>query len=285
VRAFRESAIRHKLTLILMGTSGAALLAACVAFAVYDTLTFRGAMANNLATAAEIVGQNGASAMASGDREAASQVLSTLRAKPDILAAGAYSKDGSILAEYYRQNVSTPLLPKTLRGAAVLASQHWRTESHLITRNGVVVGTIYVESDGMEWRDRLWRNALVGLIVMLAGAGVALLLFLRLQHLVSDPIMGLLRTSQTAMRERNLSPLAPMGGEDELALLGDNNKELLLQIEERDDQLRKHQQDLDLQIATRTAELQAQITQLTQAKTEAEQAQGEFIQSSKCYKP
>ena len=55
---------------------------------------------------------------------------------------------------------------------------------------------------------------------------------------------------------------------------------MLSQLEERDDQLRKHREVLDLQIAARTAELQAQNTQLTQAKTEAEQAcraQSEFL--------
>ena len=280
MQGFRELTIRRKLTLILMVTSGAAVAVACVAFAVYDTLTFRRAMANNLATVAEIVGQSGASAMASGDREALSQVLSALRAKPDILSAAAYSKDGSILAEYYRANAPAPLLHRTLRSATALAGQHGRTESHLITRNGVVVGTIHVESDAMEWRDRLWRDALIDLVVMLVATAVALLLSLRLQHLISDPIAGLLRASQTAMGQRNFSLHKSAPCTDELALLEDNIKELLCQIEKRDEQQRKHRESVDLQITARTAELQAQITQLAQGKTEAEQAcraQSEFL--------
>ena len=63
-------------------------------------------------------------------------------------------------------------------------------------------------------------------------------------------------------------------------LRGTASRKCAAQIEERDDQLRKLREDLDLQIAARTAELQAQNTQLTLAKTEAEQAcraQSEFL--------
>jgi signal transduction histidine kinase/DNA-binding response OmpR family regulator len=143
-----------------------------------------------------------------------------------------------------------------------------------------VVGAIYVESDLKEWVARLWRNALIALIAMLASGGVALLLSFRLQHLICDPIAGLVQISQAAMGKAKLSPLAPERGKDELSLLRDGIKEMLAQIEERNGQLRKLREDLDLQIAARTAELQAQNTRLTRARTEAEQAcraQSEFL--------
>ncbi|MGD1103135.1 MAG: response regulator [Terriglobia bacterium] len=263
-----------------MLTSSAALVVAYVAFGVYDALTFRHAMLRDLATLAEIIGQNGASALASGDRDAASQVLSALRAKPAILAASAYSQEGKMLAEYYRANVSVPLPPQALRREEGISSLHRLALFHPITRNGAVVGGIYVESDLKEWNDRLWRNALIALLATLASAGVALLLSLRLQHLISDPIVGLVQISQAATGGKKHSLHAPERCKDELSLLRDGIKEMVSQLEERDDQLRKHREALDLQIAARTAELQAQNTQLTLAKTEAEQAchaQSEFL--------
>jgi signal transduction histidine kinase/DNA-binding response OmpR family regulator len=280
VRGFRESTIRCKLMGILMLTSGTALVVACVAFGVYDALTFRHAMARDLATWAEIVGQNGASALASGDKNAASQVLSALRAQPRILAASAYSREGKILAAYCRGTISIPLPLRSLRGEKEFSSFHRLALFHPITRKGPVVGAIYVESDLKEWDNRLRRDALIGLIAMLALAGVGFLLSLRLQHLISDPIAGLVRTSQAAAGEGKLCLPALERGKDELGLLGDGIKGMLTQLEERNDQLRKLRKDMDLQIAARTAELQAQNTQLTLAKTEAEQAsraQSEFL--------
>jgi signal transduction histidine kinase/CheY-like chemotaxis protein len=65
-----------------------------------------------------------------------------------------------------------------------------------------------------------------------------------------------------------------------LTLLGVGIKEMREQIEERDNQIRTLRQEQDAQIVVRTGELQAQIAQLTLAKTEAEQAcraQSEFL--------
>jgi len=263
-----------------MLTSSTALVVACMAFGIYDALTVRLAMVRELTTLAEVVGQNSGSALASGDRSAAAQALSALRAKPDIRAARMYSQEGKLWAEYYRANVSIPLPPKALEGEERISGFHRLALLHPITRNGGVVGAIYVESDSKEWGDRLWRNALIALIAMLAAAGVAWLLSRRLQHLISDPIVSLLRASQAAMGDKKLSLLAPERCKDELGLLRDTIKEMVSQFEERDDQLRKYREVRDLQIAARTAELQAQNTQLTLAKTEAEQAcraQSEFL--------
>jgi len=280
VQAFRESTIRCKLLGILMLTSSVALVGAGVAFGVYDALTFRRALGRDLATLAEIIGQNGAPALASGDRNAASQILSAMRAKPHIMAAGAYSPEGKLLAEYYRAHVRVPLPPQALRGEEEISSLHRLALFHPITRNGAVVGAIYVESDLKEWYGRLWRLALISLIATLASTGVALLLSFRLQRLVSDPIVSMVQASRAAIGEKKLPLPAPERSRDELGLLGDIIREMLSQIEDRENQLRKHREILELQVAARTAELQAQNTQLAHAKSEAEQAcraQSEFL--------
>jgi signal transduction histidine kinase/CheY-like chemotaxis protein len=280
VQAIRESTIRCKLMLILMLTSSAALVVASAIFASYDLLSFRHTTRGDLLAVAEIVGQNSVTAMALGDRNAASQVLSALRAKPEIRAAALYSKEGKILAEYSRAHVSSPLFPKASPGEVEVSSLHRLALSHQIIRDGAVVGAIYLESDLTDRGNGLWRNALVALIAVLAAAGAALLLSLRLHHFISDPIAGLVEASQAATRERNLSPLATTKCKDELGLIEDSIKDMVSQFEERDDQLRRHREVLELQIAARTAELQAQNTQLTQEKSDAEQAcraQSEFL--------
>ena len=141
-------------------------------------------------------------------------------------------------------------------------------------------GSVYLRSDSEEWVDWLWRNAPIVLMATLASTGVALFLSRRLQHLVSDPIAALVQTSAAALGEAKLSPHPAEPCPDELGFLGDSIKKMLSQLEERNNQLRKLQEDFDLQITARTGELQAQNAQLTLAKTEAEQAcraQSEFL--------
>ena len=279
MQAPRESTIRGKLLAILMLISTGAMLAAWVAWGIYEALDFRRARARDLATLAEIVGQSGASALASGDRNAASHVLSGLRAEPNILAAGAYSQEGKLLAEYYRTNVSVTLSPKALPGEKETSSLHWVSLFHPITGNGARVGAISVESELKEWNGRLWGRGLMALLAILASGGVALLT-LRLRRLNSDPRAGFVQPAQAAQGGKR--PVLPAHGryEDELLLLGEGVKEMRAQIKERDDQIRKLQEDLESQIAARTKELQAQNAQLILAKQEAEQscrARSEFL--------
>jgi signal transduction histidine kinase/CheY-like chemotaxis protein len=279
VQVLREATIRGKVLAILMLTSTVALWVAWLALGIYDGLNLRRARAQDLATLAEIVGQNGASALASSDRNAASQALSALRASPDVMAAGAYSPEGNLLATYFRVNVSIPLPPKALRGEEGASRFHRISLFHPITRNGTAVGAIYVESDLKGWKGWLWGHALMTSLGILALGGVAFL-SVRLRHLISDPIAGLVQPSQAAMGGGNPLPPGPWRYQDELNLSGEGIKEMHAQIKERDDQLRKLREDLDSQIAARTEELQAQNTQLTFEKKEAEQAcraQSEFL--------
>ncbi|MFZ0960875.1 MAG: response regulator [Terriglobia bacterium] len=273
----RQSPIRCRLLPVVL-LAGSAALVACVAFGVYNALTFRHAMQRDLSAWAEVIGQNGASALASSDRIAASQLLSALRANPNIVAAGAYSPEGKILAPYCRANSSILVPPHSMRGEQDISNFRRLALFHPIIRNGGVVGTIYLQSDMKEWDRRLWRNALIALIATLASIAVALLLFVRLEHLISDP--SLVRTSEAATEEKEGPSVAPESGQDNPAHLEEDAKEEPPQVGEGDDELRRHREVLDWQIAARTAELQTQNAQLIQAKSEAEQAcraQSEFL--------
>jgi len=279
VQAFRKSTIRCKLIGILILTSSAAVVAAGVALGVYDAVVFRHAMARELASFAEAVDHSAASSLAFRDSDAVSRVLSTLRASPDVLAAGAYSKGGEVLAEYCRANVPIPLPARALPGGQDISSLHWLALFHPITRDGAV-GAVFLESDLKEWDVRLWRKALIALIAALAAGGFAWLLSRRRQHPNPDAIAGLALASQAAIREKKPSLFPPGQYKDELDLLGVGIKEMRAQIAERDDQLRKLRAAVETQIASRTAELQARNAELTLAKTEAEQAcraQSEFL--------
>ncbi len=102
--------------MILMLTSSVAVLVACVAFGLGDALTVRYFTVRDLAALAKIVGQNSSSALASGDRDAAARVLSSLRAEPNVMEAALYSKSGEVLAEYYKVHASVLPPPKAPDG-------------------------------------------------------------------------------------------------------------------------------------------------------------------------
>jgi len=124
------------------------------------------------------------------------------------------------------------------------------------------------------------HHALTVLLATLASAAAAWLLFLRMRHRISDPIAGLVEILQEGMGEKAFSRLAPEDGGNELGLVRQGIKEIFSSLAERNGQLLALRKELESQAVACTAELRAQITQLTLAKAEAEQAsraQSEFL--------
>jgi signal transduction histidine kinase/DNA-binding response OmpR family regulator len=110
------------------------------------------------------------------------------------------------------------------------------------------------------------------------GAGiliVSILAFLfgrEIERLIADPILELLNTARIVARERNYRVRAESGGADELGQLVDGFNDMLDQIQQRENELRKHQQSLEAQVAIRTAEHGRANHELQLAKEKAESA-------------
>src|SRR3981189_3198049 len=108
--------IKRKLTLITMLTSSAALVLSALSFLIYDLVSFRPLLTQDLMTQAEIIGYNSAGAMEFKDESAATATLSALTAKEDIVTAVLYKPDGKIFAHYFRTNTTRPAyLPSHLQ--------------------------------------------------------------------------------------------------------------------------------------------------------------------------
>ena len=100
--------IKRKLTLITMLTSSIALILSSASFLIYDLVSFRHLLSQDLMTQAQIIGYNSAGAMEFKDEPAATATLSALTAKEDIVTAVLYKPDGKIFAHYYRGRTTAP---------------------------------------------------------------------------------------------------------------------------------------------------------------------------------
>src|SRR5436309_12871931 len=100
--------IKRKLTLITMLTSSLALILSSVSFLIYDLVSFRHLLTQDLMTQAEIIGYNSAGAMEFKDEPAATATLSALTDQEDIVTAVLYRPDGQIFAYYCRRKPTLP---------------------------------------------------------------------------------------------------------------------------------------------------------------------------------
>jgi signal transduction histidine kinase/DNA-binding response OmpR family regulator len=237
LHAFRNASINRKLTLIVMFTSSVALLVACVAFVVYDYVTFKKRMADDLLVVAEGIAINIAPALDFQDKQGAETILGSLAARPSVGGACVYNADGEVFGRYARGDVAITPPPVRPAGRAYFEGEHLHVFRELADKEGKKVGTVYVQADLEELNDRLHNYLGIVAVVLLASFLVALVLSRRLQTLISGPILHLAEIETRVSREKDFSLRAVKEAQDELGLLIDGFNEMLEQIQQRDVEL------------------------------------------------
>src|SRR5574340_812018 len=96
MRWFYHPSIRKNLTRIIMLTTTAALLLAGAVFGVFDLLSFQSRMKRDLMTLAEILQSNSTAPLTFNDPKAAEEILASLTARPHVLAACIYDRNGTV---------------------------------------------------------------------------------------------------------------------------------------------------------------------------------------------
>ena len=100
--AFLRRSVRGKMLALVLATTLTALLANAAALLYYNIDDYRRTRLADVRTQAEILGRASAAALASGSGAEAERDLAVLQARPDVVAAALYGRDGKLLAAYRR---------------------------------------------------------------------------------------------------------------------------------------------------------------------------------------
>jgi len=266
MRFLRDVSLKRKLMVISMLTSSVALLLACAAFVTHERAVFRQDMVDDLTVKAELFAEQSTAALSFKDPKAATANLEKLVAQKHIVAACLYAGDGHVFAKYQRADVNEDFSPP-----APQKNGHWFNDRYLelfrqILLNGKSIGTVYLKSDLSELNTRLQQYARIVTYVLLISIGAAWLLSLRLQKIVSQPILHLAKTTRAVSARKNYSLRAVKQGNDELGELIDGFNDMLTQIQTRDSELEQGRQYLEHRVQERTKELQQEITERKQTE-------------------
>ena len=262
MQLLQNISIQRKQMLAIMLTSVAAVLLACAGFAAYEVVSYRKELVWSLSTLAEIIGNNSSGSLDFNDPRVAEDMLSALRARPNIIAACIYTKDGSPFAKYLRANVPGSFsLPKPE------ADGHRFTDGRLILfysikSNGERIGSIYLESDLGRLSARLREYALIVTVMLFASMLAAFLLSSRLQRWLSQPILDLARTARAVALEKNYALRATKRSQDELGMLTDDFNAMLGQIQQQATALQGINETLERRVEQRTRELERSLSLL-----------------------
>lgn len=235
----KSLSIQAKITLVILITSGSALLVAGGLFLIYDLKIMSSTLVENLKIMAGIVGASSDAAVTFQDPAAAENNLRALRANPHVLSAEIKLPDGSVLARYERTG---PLQgPDT---AAATFHEDRVTLPSPIVVDGQSQGTVTIVSD-LEGLEEQRRRYVIFFGATFAGLSMlAILLSARLQRLISRPILSLADTARSVSAQKNYSLRAEKTSSDEVGTLVEVFNEMLARIQERDHELQTANREL-----------------------------------------
>ena len=273
-----DAPIRRKLTLVTTMTTAVALVIAAGALGTYEVAAFHRALARKLTTIADIVGRNCTAALAFGDRSVARDVLAGLEAEPGIEAGSVYDREGRLFAGYGDDRRVHGGLPQTTGELDNTSGRRTLVAVRPIVLDGERIGTVYLRSTLDELDTRMLLFTIVTLTVVVGSTLIALLVSTGLHRWISAPILDLARTARMVTSDRNFALRAGSGGRDEVGTLVEDFNRMLAEIERQDHQLRDHQEQLEVQVAQRTAELVEANDRLVASVRRAEYHTGQIAQ-------
>lgn len=260
---WRDLRLARKLQLALSVSIGVALALVLAVYSVSHLMGFQRNTLEQLTTLADVAGTNSQAALTFSDRKAAEETLSMLRASPLVRRAAIFGKDGEVFGTYQRSgdDPNAVVFQKREPGSALPANT-WRDllqpELEMvrpIVHDGEALGLVVLVAD-LEPAQRAFVLQL-GLLfaATVVAFGVASAISHRYRHMIARPIEKLSQAADAIARGNNYGVRVEAESRDEVGTLVVRFNDMLSQIEARDRRLARHREELESEVARRTAEL------------------------------
>jgi len=247
--------LKWKLVIIMLSISALTLLLSSSIFVYNDLKLFKKSMVRNLTVLAGAVGANSRAAIFFGDPEAANKILSSLKKEPQIKYASLYDAKGNIFVTYTRAGLQGFEGPVSKE----VGPSFWENRVELIQPielKGKIIGKIYLNAHLKEFEDVVKSYIVFLSIILFTTLIISLVLSLKLQGIISKPILLLAETAIKISKNADYSLRASRESADELGILYSEFNEMLSQIQKRDKELGNYRHRLEDLVKERTRELE-----------------------------
>src|SRR5829696_6348561 len=257
----KSSNIQKRLIRMIMLICGLVLLLTCIAFFIYEYITYREITKREVETLGQITASNISSSLAYDDVKDAIELLEALKAQKNIEVACVFDKEGKLFA-CFPANTKTISLPPAFKQNEFEFKGNYLEGYQSVVQQGTFLGTVYIKYNLKTVYSRFLLYAAIAIIFIAVSFLFAFLLSRRLQGTIVNPILQLAHKAQIISEKKDYSVRAEKKTNDELGVLTDAFNHMLTQIETQNAEISALNANLEQKIAVRTNELQDANTTL-----------------------
>ncbi|UCE36564.1 MAG: PAS domain-containing protein [Thermoplasmata archaeon] len=230
---FYNLSIKNKLIGIILFVTILALGLGFTLVIVSDIKSFKEDMKSQTVVTAQVISEYCVSPLVFKDNAGAEQILAKLADVPAIIRAKVYDTNGELFAEFASSEepeIRSPIVRERLSEFV----DNYLYVSQPILYKDENYGTIYLQASTQLLNAKI-RAYLRYMVLLMAGLTmISVFLALRLQHIISKPILNLAEVARQVAKEENYSVRAEKKGDDEIGFLYDGFNNMLEQIQNRE---------------------------------------------------
>ena len=227
--------IKFKLMFITVFSSSIALLAFSGILFFYEIAFVEKSLINNLQVQADIISENSLGALAFMDTSSTKKTLGALKHNSDILYAGLYDKSQNLLASYQKSSYETAvLLPSEALSNApqlLINGDDFVQIVQEVRLDNELLGYLLIRGSFESIYRKLHNYALITLLAFSIALLVALSLSLRLQRIISQPIIRIAKFINSVTESKTYTVPAKKETIDELGVLVEAFNQMLKQLD------------------------------------------------------
>jgi signal transduction histidine kinase len=271
--SFRNASIQTKLATLILFATMFALLLGFVGFGVYERAHFRNDIAQELSTLADTLGANTAASLAFDDSKTATDMLSALRADPNIQTACLFDSQGQVFAAYRRTGLPANFAMPVRKADGAYFDSQTLTLFRAVSLNNEKTGTIAIVSDLSSFRLRTIQYLKIATLVLLLASLITYLMSAPLLRTITQPLRELARVATQVTREENYALRVDDLGSDEIGKVVNSFNQMLERVQQRDFALQSVNDDLERRVQQRTEEFE----KARDVAEKASRAKSEFL--------
>ncbi|WP_163834789.1 ATP-binding protein [Spartinivicinus ruber] len=285
--------IKEKIILLAMGASCVALLLSTGILTYLEVKRIKTNTIKTVETQAKLISVNIIPALTFGEVTTANLILQTLESEPGIQAVIIYRTDPltnqtDTFANYVRPGDTLPAINNHMNYLSMKEETRHIRLTKPIEFEGEMLGYLFIQAEIRQLSDILIASSQASSLIALIALGIAFLIAIRFQRVVTEPIHSLMDVTRNVTERKDYTLRVPVVSNDELAKLAETFNMMMEEIQtylaeknQVEQEMKQLNEELEQKVAARTYELETSNLELRTTLQQLNTSQQQLVEREK----